>query len=64
MMMAAYRCENSILEGNKKLIAAIGLKDIVIVDTEDATLVCDKEHTGDIKKILEQLREQKREEYL
>lgn len=60
----AYRCENSILEGNKKLIAAIGLKDIVIVDTEDATLVCDKEHTGDIKKILEQLREQKRGEYL
>lgn len=60
----AHGCKNSILEGSEKLIAAVGLSDIVIVDTEDATLVCDKEHTGEIKKILEKLRSDKREEYI
>lgn len=60
----AHECRNSILEGGKKLIAAVGLNDLVIVDTEDATLVCDRNHTGEIKKILECLRTEKREEYI
>ena len=53
-----------IIEGGKKLIAAVGLKDVVIVDTEDAILICNKENTADIKKIVESLRKDKREEYL
>lgn len=60
----AEGCTGSILEGGKKLIAAVGLKDIVIVDTEDATLVCSKEKTGDIKKVLEHLRNAGRNEYI
>jgi mannose-1-phosphate guanylyltransferase len=42
---------------NNKLIATIGLENIVIIDTEDALLVCSKDKTGDIKKILEQIKE-------
>ncbi len=53
-----------IIEGGKKLIAAVGLKDLVIVDTEDAILICNKDNTADIKKIVESLRKDKREEYL
>lgn len=56
--------DNCIIEGGKKLIAAVGLKDLVIVDTEDAILICNKENTADIKKIVENLRKDKREEYL
>ena len=41
-----------------------GLEDIVVVDTDDATLVCDKEHAGEIKKILAKLREEGKNEYL
>ena len=56
--------ESCIIQGGKKLIATVGLKDLVIVDTEDAILISSKEKTGEIKKILEQLRRQGRHEYL
>ncbi|MBR6345424.1 MAG: mannose-1-phosphate guanylyltransferase [Lachnospiraceae bacterium] len=56
--------KNCIIEGEDKLIAAIGIHDIVIVDTEDATLICAKDSTGDIKKIVENLRICNRDQYL
>lgn len=56
--------ENCIIQAQDKLIAAVGLKDIVIVDTQDATLVCDRESTADIKKVLEELRQAGRDKYL
>lgn len=62
--VVTYQVENCIVEGSEKLIAAVGLKNLVVVDTEDATLICSKEHTADIKKILEELRNQNQEKYL
>lgn len=53
-----------IIEGTEKLIAAVGLENMIIVDTEDATLICDKEHAGEIKKVLETLKNCNREEYI
>ncbi len=55
---------NCIIQGTDKLIAAVGLKDLVIVDTKDATLICDREHTSDIKKVIENLKICNRNEYL
>ncbi|MBR5420816.1 MAG: mannose-1-phosphate guanylyltransferase [Lachnospiraceae bacterium] len=56
--------KNCIIEGEKKLIAAVGLRDLVIVDTEDAILICSKDSTGNIRKIVENLKICNREEYL
>ena len=56
--------KNCIIQGGKKLIAAVGLQDLIIVDTEDATLICEKDNTGDIKKVLENLKICNRDEYL
>lgn len=56
--------KNCIIQGDKKLIATVGLEDLVIVDTEDATLICDRDSTADIKKVLENLRICNRNEYL
>ena len=56
--------KNSIIEGSDKLIAAVGLEDIIVVDTEDALLICDKGHAGDIKKVLENLKICNRDEYI
>lgn len=56
--------KNSIIEGSDKLIAAVGLQDMIVVDTEDALLICDKDHAGDIKKVLENLRICNRNEYI
>jgi len=50
---------NSIVWGGKKLIATIGLKNIIIVDTEDALLVCSKNNTQDVKRIVELLKKGK-----
>ena len=56
--------QNTIIQGTKKLIATVGLENMIIVDTEDALLVCDKNHAGEIKKVLENLKICNRTEYL
>ena len=56
--------KNTIIQGGKRLIAAVGVEDLVIVDTDDALLVCDKNSTGDIKKVIENLKICNRTEYL
>jgi mannose-1-phosphate guanylyltransferase len=44
------------IRGNKKkLIATVGLKDFVIVDTPDALLICPKSEAGNVKKLVEKL---------
>lgn len=55
---------NTIVQGTGKLIALVGLEDLVVVDTEDALLICGKNSTGDIKKVLEQLRQKNQTKYL
>lgn len=56
--------ENNIIEGTDKLIAVVDAKDLIIVDTEDALLICDKDSTGDIRKVLENLKICNRDEYI
>ena len=48
--------KNSTIIGGEKLIATVGLEDIVVVDTNDAILICSKDSTQDIKKIIENLK--------
>ena len=55
---------NCVFSGREKLIAAVGLENIVVVDTEDALLVCDIDAAQNIKKITEMLREPGRGELL
>lgn len=62
--IVAFDCERSILVGGKKLIAAVGLEDIVVVDAGDATLVCHRDHAQKIKQVLERLRRQNRTDVL
>lgn len=56
--------KNCVIEGTDKLIASVGLDDVIIVDSSDALLVCAKESAGDIKKVLENLKICNRTEYL
>lgn len=48
--------------GNR-LIATIGLKDLIIADTPDALLVCDKQKAQEVKKIVEKLKSSSRKEH-
>lgn len=56
--------KNCVIEGADKLIATVGLRDVVVVDTKDATLITTKENAGEIKQVLAKLRESGRKEYL
>lgn len=55
---------NTIIQGDSRLIAAVGLESMIIVDARDALLVCDKNHAGDIKRVLENLKICNRTEYI
>lgn len=55
---------NCIIEGSNKLIATVGLEDLIIVDTQDATLICNKNSAGEIKKVVENLKICNRTEYI
>lgn len=55
--------KNTIIQGDKKLIATVGIENLIVVDTEDALLICQKDSAGDIKKVLENLRICNRTEY-
>lgn len=50
--------------GNKRLIATVGLKNTIIIDTKDALLVCDMNKAQDVKKVVEELKQKKQEKYL
>ena len=49
--------KNSMICSNSKLITTIGLENTVVIETEDAILVCDKDRTQDVKKIYEKLKD-------
>jgi len=56
--------QNSIIFSGQRLIATIGLKDMVVVDTPDATLVTTKDRVQEVRKIVDALRQNGREEHL
>ena len=56
--------EGCITYSKNRLIATLGLKDIIIVETDDAVLVCDRERAQDVKEIAELLKERGETEYL
>jgi mannose-1-phosphate guanylyltransferase / mannose-6-phosphate isomerase len=53
---------DSIIFSDKRLVATIGLREMVVVDTPDATLVMPKGRAQDVRKIVEILKEKGREE--
>ncbi|MCD8024426.1 MAG: mannose-1-phosphate guanylyltransferase/mannose-6-phosphate isomerase [Candidatus Gastranaerophilales bacterium] len=50
-------CKNSMLYSSDRLIAGVGLDNVLLVETADAVLVCDKNKTQEVKYIYEKLKE-------
>jgi len=55
---------NSIIYSNSRFVAAVGLENMIVVETSDALLVCSKEKAQDVKKVVEYLNKVGREELL
>jgi mannose-1-phosphate guanylyltransferase len=53
-----------IVSGGGKIVALVGVQDLVIVNTDDALLVCRTERAQEVKKIVEELQRRDLREYL
>ena len=60
----AMDTSNTLIKTRNRLVAAIGIDNLVIVDTDDVTLVASKDKTQDVKQIVEQLKLDQRNECL
>ena len=54
----------SLILSDRRLVAAIGLEDMIIVDSEDALLVVPRSRAQDVRKVVEALRRARKTRYL
>lgn len=59
----AKDCQNSLFRADGALIAAVGVKDLVVVSTKDALLVADKQNVQDVKNVVQHLKKARRSEW-
>lgn len=52
----AEGAENCYLHASNRMVAALGVSDLVVVETADSVLVADRARTQDVKKIVESLK--------
>jgi mannose-1-phosphate guanylyltransferase/mannose-6-phosphate isomerase len=57
-----HDCHGSLVMAENRLVACVGVEDIVVVETPDAVLVAHKDKTQDVKKIVASLKHEKRAE--
>ena len=59
-----HNTNGSYIRAESRLVSTVGLKDVVVVESNDAVLVADKHQVQDVKKIVEQLKAEGRNEIL
>ena len=55
---------NCYVRAEHRLVAAVGVKDLIIVETSDAVLVTHKDRSQEVKKVVDALKAKQRDEYL
>lgn len=56
--------KNSLIYSANRLIATVGLSDMIVVDTDDIVLVCHRADAQKVKHLVEELKKSQREKYL
>jgi mannose-1-phosphate guanylyltransferase len=56
--------EGNFLWAPSKFVAAIGVRDLVVVETPDALLICPRDRAQDVAKVVKHLEEEKRKDLL
>lgn len=56
--------ENSMLMSQQRLIAAVGLKDTIVVETADAILVASRDQVQDVKEVVDWIKSEGRDEHI
>jgi mannose-1-phosphate guanylyltransferase/mannose-6-phosphate isomerase len=60
----AHDARNSLFVSTHRLLAAVGVRDLVVVETPDAILVAHRDRTQDVKHVVNRLKNDNRSEYL
>jgi len=60
----AVDTSHSLIYSDKRMIAVLGMENLIVVDTDDVLLVCPKERAQDVKNLVEELTRRGREEFL
>jgi len=58
-----HNSKNSYVYVPKKFVGLVGVDNLIIIDTEDALLICNKDNAQDVKKIVDYLEKNKLDEY-
>lgn len=59
----SYATEDSYVYAESSLVATVGVKDLVVVQTKDALLIADRHASQDVKKVVEQIKTSGRHEH-
>jgi mannose-1-phosphate guanylyltransferase/mannose-6-phosphate isomerase len=62
--VVAHDTRNALLIAQHRLLGAVGVEDVIVVETPDAVLVAHKDRAQDVKEIVARLRHSKRTEHL
>jgi mannose-1-phosphate guanylyltransferase len=60
----AINSQNNLIHVDKRLIALVGVDDMIVVDTPEILMIVPKKRSQDVKKIVERLKEENKKEYL
>jgi mannose-1-phosphate guanylyltransferase len=60
----SLKSQGNIVQANQRLIALLGVKDFIVVDTRDALLICSQDHAQEVKTLVGKLKRSKWSEYL
>ncbi|MEM4714427.1 MAG: mannose-1-phosphate guanylyltransferase, partial [Candidatus Nanoarchaeia archaeon] len=56
--------KNCLIYGGERLITTIGLENMVVVDTDDAVLICPLDQAQKVKELVKKLKEEGKKDYL
>jgi len=60
----AVDTHDALLFAEHRLLAAVGLRDVIVVETADAVLVAQRDRAQDVKEIVQQLKQERRDEHI
>lgn len=60
----AIATRNCLVQSNHRLVATVGLENLIVIETKDAVLVASKHDSQQVKNVVKHLQAQEREEYL
>lgn len=55
---------NNLIHTDGRLVALYGIKDMIVIDTDEILMICPKEKSQEVKKLVEQLKVDKQDQYL